>query len=199
MADKFDIHQVEFEKSAVRPEHFPAGGLPEVAFVGRSNVGKSSLLNTLVRRKSIAQVSSTPGRTRLVNFFVVNEAFRFVDLPGYGYAHAAKGMQKSWDAMITGYLKTSETLRGVIALLDARRELTELDRHLFNWLNSYSIPFVAVLTKADKLNRSGQMKAMKQAEKALESYCPKAIELFSAETRQGRDEVLGHIERFVTG
>ena len=193
----FEIHQVEFEKSAVKPEHYPDGELPEIAFVGRSNVGKSSLLNTLVRRKRIAQVSSTPGRTRLVNFFVVNGAFRFVDLPGYGFAQAAKGMQREWENMITGYLRKNEKLRGVIALLDIRRGVTDLDHTLFRWLSSIGIPAVAVLTKADKLSRSQQMKALKETQQALEKYGPVAVELFSATSRQGREELLLRIEQLV--
>jgi GTP-binding protein len=198
VSETFEIHAVEFEKSAVTPDHYPEGGLPEIAFVGRSNVGKSSLLNTLVRRKRIAQVSSTPGRTRLVNFFVVNDAFRFVDLPGYGYAAAAKGMQKQWEAMITGYLRKSRNLRGVVALLDIRREVTDLDRKLFEWLRSFSIPAVAVLTKADKLPRSQQAQALHRTSEELKRYAPAGLVLFSATSRQGREELLAEIEKLLT-
>lgn len=190
------IKNVEFEKSASRRSHFPREPrLPQVAFVGRSNVGKSSLLNVLVNRKRIAKVSNTPGRTQLVNFFLVNGDVRLVDLPGYGFAKAPKEVKKQWDQMITGYLLKNHDLRLVVTLFDARREPTEEDENLLDWLNHYKIPFLAVVTKADKLNKSAQMLAKIKLTKWLEPRGPQGVILFSATSRQGRDEVLTEINR----
>lgn len=185
------IKQVEFEKSGTRRAHFPKDPpLPEVAFVGRSNVGKSSLLNILINRKRMAKVSNTPGRTQLVNFFVVNGAVRFVDLPGYGFAKVPLAVKADWDKMISGYLRDNPNLKLVAALFDLRREPSAEDAALLDWLGHYGIPFVAVLTKADKLVRSKQIEARRRMEAWLEPRGPVAVHLFSTVTRQGRDELL---------
>jgi GTP-binding protein len=185
------IKTVEFLKSATRPEHFPADALPQLAFVGRSNVGKSSLLNVLVNRRRIAMVSSTPGRTQLVNFFTVNGSLYFVDLPGYGFAKAPQSVRRTWEKMITGYLQENARLKGVFALFDIRRDPTDEDRALLQWLAHYGIPFVAVVTKADKLARGAQAQALKKLEAEFAPYAPRAVHLFSAQTRAGRDAILG--------
>ena len=164
--------------------------MPEIAFVGRSNVGKSSLLNSLVNRKRLAKVSNTPGRTQLVNFFVVNGDIRFVDLPGYGFAKAPKEVKATWDAMIRGYLENNPELRAICALFDIRRELSEEDYALLRWIKHYGIPFVAVLTKADKFVRSQQAQALKRIAADLEQFKPASVQLYSTTGRMGRDELL---------
>lgn len=190
MSDVPNISSVAFVKSATQRSHFPDDNMPQVAFCGRSNVGKSSLLNVLANRKNLARVSQTPGHTQLINFFCVNESMYFVDLPGYGFAKAPREAKKGWDEMISGYLMNNPRLRLALALLDIRRELGEDDYALFDWLRHYNIPFAVVLTKADKLPRSHQMTAVREFSKALAPYGPTAVLLFSASTRQGRDELL---------
>jgi GTP-binding protein len=186
-----EIRSVDFEKSGTKPAHFPMmPPLPEIAFVGRSNVGKSSLLNSLVNRKRLAKVSNTPGRTQLVNFFMVNNAVRFVDLPGYGFAKAPQSVKATWDKMIRGYLENNDRLVAICALFDVRRELSDEDQALLRWLAHYEVPFVAVLTKADKLDRSHQAHALKRLSEELEVYSPIAVQLYSSETRMGREELL---------
>jgi GTP-binding protein len=198
-ATPWEIKEVTFEKSGSRRTHFPREPrLPQVAFVGRSNVGKSSLLNVLVNRKRMAHVSRTPGRTQLVNFFIVNGNIRLVDLPGYGFAKAPKEVKVQWDQMITGYLLKNRDLKLVVTLFDMRRDPTPEDETLLDWLKHYEIPFMAVLTKADKLNRSDQAQKKRQMEKWLENWGPTDVLLFSALSRAGRQEILDAIGTHLT-
>ncbi|MCX7717182.1 MAG: ribosome biogenesis GTP-binding protein YihA/YsxC [Candidatus Sumerlaeaceae bacterium] len=185
----------DFVISAAKPSQVPCDGRPHFAFAGRSNVGKSSLLNTLAGRKRLAHVSGTPGRTRLLNVFRINGAMYFVDLPGYGFAKAPRAMREQWGRLITAYLRTASDLRAVIAIFDIRRELSGDDEDLLNWLTAQGIPFVAVLTKADKLARMRQQEAMRRFQSALASWSPVATILFSAVTRTGRDELLALLGR----
>lgn len=192
------ISKVVFEKSGTRREHFPKEPrLPQVAFVGRSNVGKSSLLNSIVNRKRLAKVSNTPGRTQLVNFFIVDDKVRLVDLPGYGFAQAPQAVKGEWEKMILTYLTDNPQLRGLCALFDIRRTPSSEDIALLNWLQHYQVPFIAVLTKADKLVRSHQALAKQEMVRFLEAYSPREVVLFSATTRQGRHEVLGALGRLL--
>ena len=148
------VLSAEFVLSAREPAHYPPAVLPEIAFAGRSNVGKSSLINTLVKRKGLARTSNTPGRTQEINFFTVNNRFAFIDLPGYGYAKVPEEIRKHWGPMIETYLRERQTLRLVVLILDIRRDPSEEDRQLIGWLQFYRLRFLIVLTKIDKLSRN---------------------------------------------
>lgn len=165
-----------------RPD--PAG--PEIAFVGRSNVGKSSLLNRLVKRKAFARVSNTPGRTREINFFHVNRQFVLADLPGYGYARISKERKKAWKPLIEGYLRHSEALRGVVQLLDIRHDPTDDDMDMLDFLAELGVPTLVVLTKVDKLNASGRSERTDAILRQL-SLDEEQVITFSAKTNEGRD------------
>ena len=180
------ITSAEFVTSAVRPQQYPPADLPEFAFAGRSNVGKSSLINTLVSRRKLVQTSSTPGKTRLINFFRVNGALMFVDLPGYGYARVSEEERLKWRPMIEKYLSSRENLKAVVLILDIRRTPNEEDAQLLNWLARREIATVLVVTKTDKLSKTSQAKQLKIIAGALETD-PEELVLFSAKSRQGRD------------
>jgi len=179
------ITSVELEKRCRDPKDFPRFRLPEIAFVGRSNVGKSSLINTLLTRKRLVGVSSTPGKTRAIDFFRVNDKFRFVDLPGYGYAKVPESVRNAWKQLIDAYLVDRETLVSVVWILDIRRELSDLDRMLYDWLCSYSIPYIPVCTKADKVPQGGRAKRKEALRKSLDPDAD--VVLFSAKTGLGKD------------
>jgi GTP-binding protein len=180
------IRSAEFVTSAVDPAQFPAGELPEFAFAGRSNVGKSSLINTLVNRRKLVQTSSSPGKTRLINFFRVNDALMLVDLPGYGYARVSQAERRTWGPMIERYLSTRECLKGVVVPLDIRRTPGDPDRMLMEWLHRRRLPCIPVATKSDKVSKSMQLKQLSAIATTL-GVAPKEIILFSAKSRQGRD------------
>ncbi|MBC2714178.1 MAG: YihA family ribosome biogenesis GTP-binding protein [Desulfobacteraceae bacterium] len=187
------IKSAEFVVSATRPGNYPPENLPEIAFAGRSNVGKSTLINKLVNRKHLVKTSSTPGRTQLLNFFNINEAFVFVDLPGYGYAKVPERVKKDWGKMIETYLSTRSTLKGVVLILDIRRNPGEDEHNFISWLHQQEIPTILILTKADKLSKTKQKKQVQLIEKAL-SINPEGLICFSAKTRQGLDNVWKAIE-----
>jgi GTP-binding protein len=182
----------EFVKSAVKPDHYPAPDHPEVAFAGRSNVGKSSLINTLVNRKRLVKTSRTPGRTQLINFFLINQDISFVDLPGYGYAKVPVAVQKTWKPMIETYFAERKNLRGVVLLLDIRRTPGVEERNLIDWLKLQGLANLLVLTKADKFSKTKQKKHQCSIAESLD-IAPENLLLFSAKTRLGKDAVLKHI------
>ncbi len=190
------IKSAEFVTSAVRQSHYPPVHLPEIAFAGRSNVGKSSLINTLVNRKNLVKTSSTPGRTQLINFFNINQSLMFVDLPGFGYARVPKKIQKEWGPMIETYLSTRSTLRGVVLIMDLRRTPGRQESETINWLHHYGIPCLPVMTKTDKLKKSKQVLQHKQAAEVLQ-IDPEHLLLFSAKSRQGKEQVWDEISRLV--
>ena len=171
----------------------PDAALPEIAFAGRSNVGKSSLLNRLVHRKKLARVSNTPGRTREVNFFKVNDAFVFVDLPGYGYARISKERRAEWKPLIDSYLKASRQLRGIVHLLDARHDPTNDDRQMLDFLGQLGVPTIVVLTKIDKLSNRERRDRIDAISNEL-GLDAEQIVPFSAVSGEGRDELAEAIE-----
>jgi len=188
------IKSSEFAASAVKQSQYPPEGRCEVAFAGRSNVGKSSLVNCVVRRKKLVRTSRTPGRTQTINFFLVNNAFYFVDLPGYGFAKVPEAIRVQWGPMVEAYLTGRKSLRGVVQIMDARRSPTADDLQLWNWLRLQRIPSIGVLTKADKLPRGKQKESLVRAAQAL--LLPEnELILFSAVSSQGRQQLL---DRFGT-
>ncbi|MBW2561312.1 MAG: YihA family ribosome biogenesis GTP-binding protein [Deltaproteobacteria bacterium] len=188
------ITSAEFIKSATDSFHYPDDLLPEVAFVGRSNVGKSSLINTLVNRKRLARTSNTPGRTQLVNFFVINKVLSFVDLPGYGYAKVPLSVKRGWSAMVEEYLEGRRSLRLVVLILDIRREPSENDDMLVQWLRDHHMEIAFVLTKADKVSRSQGNVARRKIGEHLGIPHDELLP-FSAKTRSGKDEIWRVIEQ----
>ncbi len=190
------INSVEFVKSAVKSSHYPEYDFPEIAFAGRSNVGKSSLINTLIQRKDMVKTSSKPGCTQLINFFLINEDVSFVDLPGYGYAKVSKKIRAQWQPMVERYLSERENLIGLVLLIDIRRDPKKEEFELVEWLESHELPYLVILTKTDKLSKTKQ-------EKRWTSICSQlnreknGVILFSAKTRKGRDTVLGEIKNLI--
>ncbi|MCP4691193.1 MAG: YihA family ribosome biogenesis GTP-binding protein [Desulfobacterales bacterium] len=182
------VKSAEFITSAVKPPQYPEADRPEIAFAGRSNVGKSSLINTLLNRKRLVKTSSTPGRTQLINFFDINGEVNFVDLPGYGYAKVPERVKKTWGPMIERYIETRETLRGVVMLMDIRRTPREEENTLVQWLARIQIPCIPILTKADKLSKTKRKKQLRAISEAI-ALPVEALILFSAKTRLGKEAV----------
>jgi GTP-binding protein len=191
-----NVKSAEFVTSAVKPHQYPVAQLPEVAFAGRSNVGKSSLINTLVNRKRLVKTSATPGRTQLINFFTVNAVLSLVDLPGYGYARVPAAVQRQWGPMIETYLKGRETLKAVVLILDVRRTPGLEEQNLIDWLALYRRAPILVLTKADKLSKSARVQQRAAIGRTLGVPAAELI-LFSAKSRLGRPEVWSAIETAV--
>ena len=192
--DPLVIRSLEFLGGMASPGGWrPDPVLPEVAFAGRSNVGKSSLLNKLIHRRKFARVSNTPGRTREVNFFKVNDAFVFVDLPGYGYARISKERRAEWRPLIESYLKTSPQLRGIVQLLDVRHDPTNDDRQMLDFLSELGVPTIIVLTKMDKLTATERAKRVPAISSILGLDSDQVVP-FSATTGEGRDELAEAID-----
>lgn len=191
-----DVKQAEFIKSAAKAKDYPPAVLPEVAFVGRSNVGKSSLINVLAGRKALVRTSSTPGRTQLINFFDINGILTLVDLPGYGYAKAPPALRKQWGPMIETYLAKRESLKAVVLILDIRRIPSDGDLQMLGWLENYNIPPVLVLTKCDKLSKTERAKQTSLIAASI-NRDKNTLFPFSALSRDGRDGIWGEIERLL--
>ncbi len=182
------ITSAQFVTSAVKPTHYPPALLPEIAFAGRSNVGKSSMINALLNRKRLVKTSGTPGRTQLINFFDINGAFTFVDLPGYGYARAPEEVRRQWKPMVETYFSLRQTLQAVVLIMDIRRRLTQDETDLMAYLFHHGIETLPVLTKADKLSRNQQIKQQTQFARAMDVERSQLL-LFSAKSRLGMEAV----------
>lgn len=180
------IHSAEFIKSAFEQAHWTTDNLPEISFLGRSNVGKSSLINSLLGRKGLARTSNTPGRTQSINFFLINERFYFVDLPGYGYARVSKTMRADWGVMAEEYLSEREELKLSIQLIDARHKPTKLDDQLNEWLVFNKKNHIVVATKADKLSTNNLNKSLKEIRAAFRKS---RIIAYSSVSGLGKDAV----------
>ncbi|MCM3444547.1 ribosome biogenesis GTP-binding protein YihA/YsxC [Metabacillus halosaccharovorans] len=174
--------------SAVKPQQYPEGDLPEVALAGRSNVGKSSFINKMLGRKALARISSKPGKTQTLNFYIINEQLHFVDVPGYGYAKVSKKEREAWGKMIETYITTREQLRAVILLIDLRHPPTNDDMLMYNFLKHYDIPTIIVGTKADKIPKGKWQKHAKVIKDALNMEKSDEFVIFSSETGLGKDE-----------
>jgi len=188
------IRSVRFATSGARPSEYPSDGWPQIAFAGRSNVGKSSLINALVQHRKLAFTSRVPGRTQRINFFAINDSFYFVDLPGYGYARAPRSVQAQWRPMIESYLEGNSSLRCVFVLVDARRELADSDLQLLNYLRANGVPAKIVATKIDKLSANRGARQMAAIRRKLEgNRIYEEPFPFSATSREGRDALLKEI------
>ena len=183
------ITKAEFIKSATQVSQYPLPTLPEIAFAGRSNVGKSSLINALLGCKNLAKTSNTPGRTQLINFFTINDKISFVDLPGYGFVKVARSVKENWGEMIEAYLRQRTNLALVVLILDIRRVPNEDDLSLRDWLDHYRIPYLYVLTKSDKLSNNQSVKQKRIIEKILNASKEEKLILFSAKTQKGKDDL----------
>jgi GTP-binding protein len=192
------ITSAEFVTSAVTPTQYPADLGPEIAFVGRSNVGKSSLINTLLNRRGLAKTSSTPGKTRTINFFRVNGKLGFVDLPGYGFAQVSRAERAGWGPMVEQLFRTRQKLEGVVHLIDVRHPPTADDQQTRAWLLQWNRPLVVVATKVDKIGRPQRLKHVRQVVEALSLDEDQAVLLFSAQTGEGRERIWEWM-RAVTG
>ncbi|HCX31416.1 MAG TPA: YihA family ribosome biogenesis GTP-binding protein [Blastocatellia bacterium] len=180
-----------FIKSSFTAADWPGGPLPEIAFMGRSNVGKSSLINSLLSVRGLARTSSTPGRTQSLNFFLINERFRFVDLPGFGYARVPKAIKSGWGEMVTSYLAKRQQLVLSIHIVDSRHEPTKLDLQLHEWLEHSAKPRLIVATKSDKLSNNELRESLGRVKRV---FSKDRVVAFSAKTKRGRDEVWRAIE-----
>ena len=186
----------KFIISAHSLKQLPGDGLPELAFAGRSNVGKSSLLNALLNRKNLVKVSARPGKTQALNYFLVEEQCYFVDLPGYGYAKVSKDLQSSWAKLITSYIESRELLRCVVVIMDIRHEAKALDGELLLMLRELHIPFVGVYTKADKLSGNERSKNTKNLD-MIHGLTSKDRVVFSAKTKMGRDQLMETLHSYM--
>lgn len=190
------IKKSDFYITAVSSAQYPKDNKPEIAFVGRSNVGKSTIINTLTNRKALARVSGVPGKTRVINFFTINDEFYFVDLPGYGFAKVSKQEKQKWGQMIEKYLTSRKQLRLIILLVDIRRIPTEDDKMMCNWVKHYGVNFLVVCTKADKVSKNEMIKNLKIIREELELNDSDNIISFSATKKTGKDEILNYFDKF---
>ena len=187
------IVQAEYVASAVKPQQYPTDALPEIALAGRSNVGKSSLINRMVNRKNLARTSSRPGKTQTLNFYRVNGQLYFVDLPGYGYAQVSRSMRREWGAFIEQYLLGRQWLKLMLLLVDVRHPPTAGDCAMYEWVKHHGIPVCVVATKADKISRGQWQKHLRIAAQTLDLDPNDPLVLFSSETGAGREELWNRI------
>ncbi|MBO2943958.1 YihA family ribosome biogenesis GTP-binding protein [Paenibacillus sp. F411] len=191
------VNQAEFVISAVRPEQYPDDALPEIALAGRSNVGKSSLINTLITRKNLARTSSTPGKTQHLNYYRIENGLYFVDVPGYGYAKVSKTQRAAWGAMIERYMLERDVLKLVLLVVDLRHPPSKDDVSMYDWLQHYDRPICVVATKADKIPRSRWQKHIKVVKETLGFRKDHQLVMFSSETGMGKDELWSIIQSHI--
>ncbi len=191
------IKQTDFVKSVAHPSQIPSEDFPQIAFSGRSNVGKSSLINRLMNRRNLAQTSNTPGKTRLLNFYLINRNLHFVDLPGYGFAKRSKAEQKAWAELIDAYLRRSERLRGLVQLIDARHDPSGDDLEMIKWLGEANFPFVVSATTVDKISSTKRRKQLDKSLRIISDVAEVDFLPFSSATGQGRNELLNWIENVI--
>ena len=191
------IKAAEFIISAVSPKQYPAGDLPEIALAGRSNVGKSSFMNRMVNRKSLARTSQKPGKTQTLNYYLINDAFYFVDVPGYGFAQVSKSERASWGKMIETYLMERKQLKCVIQIVDIRHKPTADDQMMMDFLKYYQRPTSVIATKADKISRGKWNKHLKQIRDGLQLEKGTPLIPFSAKTGEGKEEAWQLIQEYI--
>lgn len=192
-----NVTKAEMVITAGKASQFPVHDMPEIAFAGKSNVGKSSLLNTLLNRKSLARTSSQPGKTQTINFYSVQDTYMFVDLPGYGYAKVSKAERERWGKLIEGYLQERENLKKIILLIDIRHEVGANDKMMYDWISHYHDEVIVVATKMDKIKRSQVQKHLSVIRKGLGLTPQDKLIAFSSETKQGKEELWKIIEEKV--
>ncbi len=190
-----NVNNVILKAVGVKFEQYPDDNKPEIAFAGKSNVGKSSLINTMINRKALARTSQNPGKTRTINFYEIEEKMYFVDLPGYGYAKASKTEVEKWGKMTEDYLKKRKSLKAIVLLIDIRHEISANDKMMYDWLVHYNHSMIVVLTKSDKLTKNQINKNLAMFRKQLKEAT--VIIPFSSQTRNGKDELWAEIEKFV--
>lgn len=190
------IKSTQFITSAVKPNQYPVSDLPEIAFAGRSNVGKSSLINVLVNRKKLVRTSNTPGRTQLINFFDVNGQFTLVDLPGYGFAKVPLEVKKQWGPMMETYFAKRTNLRGVVLILDIRRIPVAEDLQMLQWFRTYGIPCILAVTKCDKVSKNERARQTAIIAKTI-GVEREELSFFSALSKEGTDELWARIEQLL--
>ncbi|PFO03534.1 YihA family ribosome biogenesis GTP-binding protein [Bacillus sp. AFS076308] len=183
--------------SAVKPEQYPETELPEFALAGRSNVGKSSFINKMLNRKGLARISSKPGKTQTLNFYLINEILHFVDVPGYGYAKVSKTERAAWGKMIETYFTTREQLRAVVLIVDLRHPPTTDDVMMYDFLKHYEIPCIIIATKADKIPKGKWQKHLKVTRETLELDQNDHILVFSSETGEGKDQAWSILQSYM--
>lgn len=191
------VNEAEIVISAVSQKQYPNDRLPEVALAGRSNVGKSSFINKLINRKNLARTSSKPGKTQTLNFYKINEAFYFVDVPGYGYAKVSKKEREKWGGMMEEYFETRDTLKAVLLITDVRHEPTRDDVQMYDFLKHFELPVIVIATKLDKIAKGKRQAHLKRTKHTLELDKDDQLIPFSAETGEGKDEAWRAIRSFI--
>lgn len=192
-----NVNHADIVISAVQPEQYPKTNLPEIALAGRSNVGKSSFINTLVNRKNLARTSGKPGKTQTLNFYIIEDCLHFVDVPGYGYAKVSKTERAKWGQMIETYLTEREQLRAVVSLIDMRHAPSAEDVQMYEFLKYYNIPVIVVATKCDKIPRGKWNKHESMIKKKLDFDPSDDFIIFSSETKEGKDKAWKVIESYM--
>lgn len=195
VGDNMKIKNVSLETVCGITSVLPVNDKPEIAFAGKSNVGKSSLINSLMNRKSLARTSSQPGKTQTINFYNINDELYFVDLPGYGYASVSMAIRQKWGGMIENYLKSSQQLKAIFLLIDIRHEPSANDKDMYDWIVHYGFKPIIIATKLDKIKRSQKDKHIKMIRDSLQAIPGTVIIPFSSLTKQGKDEIYHYVEK----